>query len=1658
MDIELWEGGLLAHEVTAIEKIKKCFQDINKTKSKNNQNTSRGSLKDQLGSLKQQNTDSIFPWKGYAGFRLVDNGKEGEFDLVIITHCNVIIVELKDWKGRKITYQRGNWFLGNEDRGKSPVEITRNKKYLLERKLRKYKGKFTNKAHLPQIHFLVVITGDADVTELTEDQRQHTLTLNEFLSFKDRNKFNKIYRPHPDSQVLNKDFHIFDKVFDRNTTKPKQISLNGYSSQELIFKHPKDIYQEFEAAADGRTKDTALMRIWDFDKVAGDKAKTPDGRYDIISREREVLTYIKNSNYDLYQHCLNSLATVQKDQISAQHTELYELKPNHIRVNTFINRYLPTFSEADRIKLIKLLLSRFANLHKSQVAHRDIGDHSVWFAPSKDVALSSFVSAYHKPQGTVGDLRELLSVEGSIPFGMNTDKNTTPYQLDVYTLGVMVWHLLNGKQIDEKSLKTFKAQLENDTHWTSTVINEAICGGFNNAGEMYDALLDIEPKAKINLDFDASLLEPYLHGIKLNRQYQEDDAPFIVETDEKEVYLSDGLLVKAWLNVSVSKADAQICTRLLHFLQKVSKLKSISPTYLPNIYNFGIANKSNELFIVSEFINGNTWNGLKVGENNLVLVEKLIHVIEHLHSLQIAHGDLHPENIIIDANTQDIKLIDLPDFSLSSEECKNHLYSPDNIDGASAFERDNFAVMKLSLEALGGDWDEVQEEFAELHQAIQVELNDNEYGFKSLERFKDALNPTVEEVEMAEISVRGEFESLEILPENGVLYADIFENDRNENELKIELSGVGGSITLIYIPTENRFKLGLAPRQRSDVSKRFKDKAKLELNFGLKISSTEYSQLNALNERILQLPEFKRAVEVATYKENSTNVSLESESQVTSHHHPELESQPSITPIGIRTTDLWKNILKTEAESYPYVILDTDSESVQDESDQVILNYESETDPLAKFKKTDVIEAIKLDDDNEKLLGLVDLKKSSFKEVRLFKARSAAKHLQETEEVFFRTKADKSSYEKRKDALQRILDNESTIMDLVDYFEPTSNKPPIEYDIEVTDKDFERYRREDDKGNVIELNDQQKTAFRQLLATGPVSLLQGPPGTGKTEFIAAFVHYLVEKQGAEKILLVSQSHEAVNTAASRIRKHCLRLKTDLDVVRFSNKEASVSDGLKDVYSQYLIDERRAMFTAESKQRISSLHQSLGVPKDFLEDACELELSIVKQIDCFNKLTEEAHADTTEKTDKEELSKQASQLIAQVKITISELFDIEVKDDDLNELSSKLWARLEKSYSIKPQELQRAKALCKISRDLIDVLENERVNYDEFFARSRQLITGTCVGIGQRHIGISENQYDWVIIDEAARSIASELAIAMQAGKRILLVGDHHQLPPLYTTPHKKALAKKLGVYSDDIDLDELLQSDFERAFESKYGKAAGAKLLTQYRMVEPIGDLVSECFYKGELKTGIRPIPDSYQNLPEVMKSYTTWIDTAWLGKRAYHQDDSGSSIANTAEVKVIIKLLNQIHSNAEQIEDLVTLKTNDKGELPIGIICMYAEQKKRLRRKVAEQSWSDTFKSLIRIDTVDSYQGKENRIVILSISRSDSKLSPGFLRSPNRINVGLSRAMDRLVIVGNSNMWRGKNQNLPLGKVIDYIEQHAKTEPKGFKVINANTFKEVKK
>jgi len=635
LKIELWEGGLLAHEVDAIEIIEKVFQDNKKHKSAAKPSNG-GSFRDQLKQIK---SDSIFPWKGYAGFRFVDKGQEGEFDLVIVTHCNVLIIELKDWNHGEITARGDKWFKNNQEMGRSPVSVTRNKKHLLEKLLNRFKNQFSNKGYRPFVHFLVVMTGNADFNKLPDADKEHTISLNDFLNFKNEHAFNKKFKPHPDSKVLNNDFSLFDQLFDRKKTDHKQISINGFKAKEEIFAHPNGAYKEFTAESESPSKDEALLRLWDFNQIVGRKAKTPEGRFDIISREREVLGFIKHQNYDLYKYCLTSLTSVKKDEVTAQHSELYELPPSHVRFNEFIGKFCVSFTELESLNVVKLLFAKFADLHELRIAHRDLGDHSIWISPSKEIALSNFISAYHQPLGTVGDYRETLSVnDGLTPFGMVANEKTTPFKMDVYALAVLAWHILQGKRLSPNSLKTFKSDIKQSNSWYAGVLVKALAQEITDARVLFDAIKTSEPKAEQNLDFNIAELEVYHRNIKVSRQYPEDE--FLSETDDKEVYLSNGLVVKEWLNVNPTAENIELSFKTLHFLERLAKLKSLSPPYIPVIREFGLATRSGSLFLVMEQVDGTSWGEIPALNSRIEVIKNLISCVEHFHSLHLSHGDL----------------------------------------------------------------------------------------------------------------------------------------------------------------------------------------------------------------------------------------------------------------------------------------------------------------------------------------------------------------------------------------------------------------------------------------------------------------------------------------------------------------------------------------------------------------------------------------------------------------------------------------------------------------------------------------------------------------------------------------------------------------------------------------------------------------------------------------------------------------------------------------------------------------------------------------------------------------------------------------------------------------------------------------------------------
>ena len=1633
MKIQDWGGGLTQHEVEAIEKIKQAFQA-----SENNKTVKRQGF-DTLKSLK-----SIFPWKGYSGFRFADvkERREGEFDLVIVTHCNVLIIELKHWNGTIICRQ-DKWYLNDKDMGRSPVSITRNKQFMLEKKLDKFKQQFTNKGFRPQIHFLVVMTGNANFSQLPDNEKLHVVTLTEFLQLKDEKQFNARFRPHPDSKTLNQDFELFDKkIFSSNTVKPKNINIGGYYAEDTpIFSHPKHIYQEYLAETENQKhQDQALLRRWDFTKINRSEAQTPDGRYRLVSREYDVLNHIKLQNKDLYHSCLNYKSTPQKGEITAEHIDLFELFPQQKRFDQFVGGYNgENLSTERRLGLVQLLLDKFAQLHKVGIAHRDLGNHSIWLSADDKITLSGFATAYFSSEETVGDIREILEVSGDLAkphFPLSDGIKLTPYQYDVRSLAVLAWHIIQAKRISPVSLDEMKNKLADEIAWYAEILRTALSDTpFESAVDFLDKFNQAKPEQAVDFSFDFTKLEPFTHDINHSRAYREDD-DFILETSEKEVYRSNGLLVKAWLNADPQNDNSKARV-VLNWLENMAKLASLSPDYLPKIREFGIAKKSGCLFAASDFIDGHTWQDIckldLSDEQKQVLIHQFIQNIEHLHSLGFTHGDLKPDNVLvtIDDDSAQLHILDILDFSSNGQSQFNTEYSPE-FDHTTEKQRDNFAVMKMACELLGVEWNRSSESFAEVAEVIQQEYSDSQTAFISLVRFKEALNPKPSTL-MIDITVSGResFPPIAIYPENGELFVQFEKN--KQGDVLVQFIGLGGVLKAFYSVKDKQFTHALAPINRDYISKRDKDNSVMSLTLGLNITYGSYSEMTTLNHSLKTNEQFIHTINQFITKHISKQPEeehieefevLETEIVDAEIAVPFIEQRPSIQK-------LWQAILDTETEALPSI---TASEALQKTENGVCyIPYDGEISPLDQFKRDEVVEAIGKSEDGEKTFkyGEVDIEQSQLNELHLKpkSLRNSASNIQADTPIYLQSKQNKASYTRRKNALQRILDGESAIKNLTDYFDEYCILPSEKYDIHISNEEFKRY---DQPEKNVSLNEAQRIAFQRLIANGPLSLLQGPPGTGKTEFIAAFVHYLFDVQKVRNILLVSQSHEAVNTAAERIRKHCQRLETDLQLVRFSNREIADSEILEDVFSPNLVGQKRAQLNVNKISNICQLGRSIGLPESYLRERAELAFDIGVQIRRYQKFVKSSKDETVDEDEKRLRKKLEKSIKEQAQaMGLCELVEID-------EILPKFISELDHKHNIQPIENIQAGKLIDLTQDMLEALSNERTNYDEFLARSRQLVIGTCVGIGQRHIGIADNLYDWVIVDEAARSISSELAIAMQSGTRILLVGDHKQLPPLYSDEHKNALARRLGISKRGEELDQALGSDFERVFLSEYGKQTCATLKTQYRMAPAIGSLVSACFYENVLENGKtdNDVPNIYFRLPEKIKSCVTWLDTTSL-PNAYHEQGKSGSLSNRAEADVIIGILQDLANDETFMNSEPVQKCLEKNEQAIGVICMYGEQKKLIRKKFNERSWNDDFRRLVKIDSVDSYQGKENRVIILSLTRHDKVCSTGFLHLPNRINVALSRAMDKLVIVGAKTVWeQPKNSKTPLAKVLRFIQK----------------------
>ncbi len=513
------------------------------------------------------------------------------------------------------------------------------------------------------------------------------------------------------------------------------------------------------------------------------------------------------------------------------------------------------------------------------------------------------------------------------------------------------------------------------------------------------------------------------------------------------------------------------------------------------------------------------------------------------------------------------------------------------------------------------------------------------------------------------------------------------------------------------------------------------------------------------------------------------------------------------------------------------------------------------------------------------------------------------------------------------------------------------------------------------------------------------------------------MHYALTKGLARNILLASQSHEAVNGAAEALLG-LFRHDESPSILRVGH-EGNVSEPLL----PYHVDRAEALlkdrFRSQYRERLQVVGQVLGLPTELVAQLIHVETVIAPLVERISQLP-----------DSDNRLPALHDTLRTVSTGLRVYGQVEVVDD---QYCRKLTSSLATAYGIGNAALiARFSEAAQLGRDFMNSASSRRRNFESFLAGTRHVVVGTCVGLGRSSLGLTSTPFDLVIVDEAARCTAGELLVPLQAGRWAVLVGDHRQLEP----QHRKEVVDLVAA-TTSASREEVVRSDFERVFESQYGSKAGFTLTEQYRMLEPIGTVVSDAFYPEKLTHGRADAIVPTDVLPILLTSPLTWVFTDNFGSSSDQReiDDRPGALENPREAELIIELLKSWDQHDGFRKWLESKPTKD-GRV-IGIICAYRAQADLLRSKLRSSFVSESLRSAIKIDTVDSYQGKENLIVILSLVRKNdggpkehgrATIAPGFMDRPNRINVAMSRAMDRLVLVGAIERWKEES---PMGKVV---------------------------
>ncbi len=550
------------------------------------------------------------------------------------------------------------------------------------------------------------------------------------------------------------------------------------------------------------------------------------------------------------------------------------------------------------------------------------------------------------------------------------------------------------------------------------------------------------------------------------------------------------------------------------------------------------------------------------------------------------------------------------------------------------------------------------------------------------------------------------------------------------------------------------------------------------------------------------------------------------------------------------------------------------------------------------------------------------------------------------------------------------------------------------------------------------LDHSKKEALKKLISTIPLFLVQGPPGVGKTKLIKELVRRRYTEEPTDRFLLTAQSNSATD---------------------------------------HLLDQVSEIFPSNSRPLI---------------------------IRCGKNDADEGMSD---------LKRQSAKIVNDI-----------ISSDIFKNSSPHIQEKLNNLNS-------------HYSQTLININKPARTSsatrtFEGLLLRSANFVFATTNAPELERLIEERGQFDWTIIEEAGKATGGELLSPLLLSYRRLMIGDHKQLPPFNSEKVKsvllnneslrEALFLSRSIISSELldntanDLfnipesseeteegaennfpetcrksisklflfEQLIEDELDFQQQNPKSKIIASPLNIQHRMHPAIADLVSQCFYKNKLETSEERIKYCESTSPPVFLKNTsdefqlpiTWIDMPWVQNTIGKQvGEETPRYTNREEIEAIQIVIENLESNLDTKPSLA-------------ILSPYRRQVKSIREHLESQPALMThLETMFSIQgaaapchTVDSFQGNEADVVIISLVRNNNapniKSALGFLTDSRRTNVLLSRARSKLIIIGSldfleSNFLQArsdedKDKVEPIRKLVSLI-RHA--EGKSSKIIN---------